>query len=127
VSVAIKKLEGVQSVNVSLNEGYADIKLKPTNKVTVEKVREVVRTNGFTPKDTQLRVAGKVVERGGKPALEVTGTDVVYLLTPAAKGGPELKADAAGKKVIVSGRVPESSKVNLNAPLSLEVLSLTVE
>lgn len=124
MSVAIKKLEGVESVKVSLNEGFADIKLKPGNKVTVEQVREVVRRNGFTPKDAQVEVAGKVIERGGKPALEVTGTEAVYALVPSPRHEtPDLAKQTAGREVVVNGRIPETAKAT--APLILEVHSVT--
>jgi copper chaperone CopZ len=126
VSVAIKKIEGVSSVQVSLNEGVADIVLKPRNKVTVEAVREVVRRNGFTPKDAQVQVAGQVVERGGKPALEVSEADVVYPLLPVA-AGPGLPKDATGKKVTVAGRIPEPGKQKDAEPLVLEVGSIKID
>ena len=41
VSVALEKIEGVELVKVSLNEGIADIKLKLGNKVTVEQIVQV--------------------------------------------------------------------------------------
>jgi copper chaperone CopZ len=66
VSVAVKKVNGVQDVKVSLNEGSADIKLKDGNKVGVEQIRDIIRKNGFTPKDAEVKVAGKVIERNGK-------------------------------------------------------------
>ena len=68
MSVALKKVNGVQDVKVSLNEGSAVIKLKDGNKVDVEQIREIIRKNGFTPKGAEVKVAGKVVERDGKPA-----------------------------------------------------------
>lgn len=45
--VAVQKLEGVEEVEVSLNEGYAEIALAPRSGVTVEGVRRVIRDNGF--------------------------------------------------------------------------------
>ena len=97
-------------MKISLNEGVADIKLKDGNKVTVEQIRSIIRKNGFTPKESRARVAGRVVERNGKPALEVTGLDQVYLLAdaPDAKGKVEQLKGRMGKQVVLSGQFPET-------------------
>ncbi len=110
MSVAIKKVNGVDSVKVSLNEGLADIKLRDGNKVTVEQLRSTIRKNGFTPKESEARVAGRVVERNGKPALEVTGLDLVYLLAdaPDAKGKVEQLNGRMGNQIVLSGELPET-------------------
>ena len=116
MSVALQKIEGVENVDVSLNEGSATIKLKSHNKVTVEQVREVIRKNGFTPKDTRVRVAGKLIERNGKPALEVSGLDQVLLLS-----GPREKFvgldQRTGQAAILVGTIHEA----INEPLMLTV------
>jgi len=127
VSVAIKRIEGVQSVRVSLNDGWADVKLEQGNKVSIERLRGVVRDNGFTPKEARVKVKGRLVERAGRPALEVTGSGVVYALSATAgRGAADLGKDGFGKHVIAEGRVPESTKQDA-APATLEVDSLTEE
>jgi copper chaperone CopZ len=80
VRVAVRKLEGVESVDVSLERGAATIALRPGNRITRPQLRQIIKNNGFTAKDATVTVIGTVVERGGKPALSVTGTDVVWLL-----------------------------------------------
>jgi copper chaperone CopZ len=105
VSVAIKKVDGVQDVKVSLNEGSAEVKLKDGNKVTVDQVRELIRKNGFTPKQSEVKVLGKVIERDGKPALDVTGLDLVYLL----EGDASKLKGMIGKEVLVTGQLPEAT------------------
>ncbi len=119
MSVAFKKVEGVESVNVSLNKGVADIKLRDGNKVTVEHVREVIRKNGFTPKESTVRVRGKVIERNGKPALEVGGPNGVLLLT----GDVADLSKSAGKDVVVSGVVPETA--GKNEPETIDVKTVS--
>jgi copper chaperone CopZ len=116
VSVAIKKVEGIDDVNVSLNEGNASIKLKPGNTVTVEQVREIVRKNGFTPKDATAKVAGTIIERDGKAALQVNGSDSVMLLT----GHERELAGLKGKKVLASVTFPETTSAQ-NKPSSVKV------
>ena len=78
--VAVQKLSGVESVNVSLEKASTDIQLRPRNAVTLEQLRSIVRNNGFTPKEAIVTVAGRLIERGGQPALEVTGASTVMLI-----------------------------------------------
>jgi hypothetical protein len=55
--------------------------LRPGNRIMLPQLRQIIRNNGFTTKDATVTVIGTVIERGGKPALSVTGTDVVWLVT----------------------------------------------
>lgn len=125
MSVAIKKLQGVEEAKVSLNEGVAIIKLKPGNTVTVAQIRKLVRSNGFTPKGTDVQVTGKLVEQGGRPALEVSGLGFVYQLKdhPDAKGKlTQLQKQSHGKDLTVRGHVPETAETDSSEPPVLEVL-----
>jgi copper chaperone CopZ len=111
VSVAIRKLEGVESVEVSLNEGAADVTLKPGNRVDPESIRQVARDNGFTPKGADVRVAGRLTEHEGEPALAVSGVGLVYRLAELPEGQgrlAELESLAMGKEVLVSGHLTET-------------------
>lgn len=120
----MQKVSGVESVEVSLNKGEALLRFKPGNSVTVEKIRQVVLDNGFTPKSADAEVAGKVIERNGKPALEVPGPDVVYLLTDHRRAAGEVNAlwKARGRDVLVKGHLPETStKGRAEEPRVLEV------
>ena len=71
MSVAIKKLDGVESVDVSLDKAGADIRLKPGNAITLPQLRRVIRQSGYPTKDAQVEARGTVVERNGKPALDL--------------------------------------------------------
>lgn len=105
MSVAIKKIEGVERVNVSLNEGMARIRLKPGNKVTLEQLRQAVKDNGFTPKDARVTAHGKITSTGGKLQLNVSGTNQVYQLSiapKAKKSKNDLQAEL-GKTLLVEG------------------------
>ena len=60
VSVAVKKIDGVESVEVTLNRGHAEIKLKPGNRVRIEQIWEAVRKQGLTPKEARVVVRGRL-------------------------------------------------------------------
>ena len=122
----MKRIEGVESVDVSLKEGTATVKLTPGNHVTVEQIRDAIQKNGFTPKAADVTIAGKVIERNGKPALAVSGSDLVYLLQESsdAKGKLNELRKQTGKDVIVTGHLPESSR-KTTEPQTLELRDFT--
>ena len=67
----MKKLEGVESVEVSLEKASADIKLKADNKITLPQIRRIIRSNGYPTKDAQITARGKIVDRDGKPVFDL--------------------------------------------------------
>jgi copper chaperone CopZ len=71
VSVALKKLDGVESVDVSLEKASADIRLKPGNAMTLPELRRIIRQSGYPTKDARVDARGTFVERNGKPALDL--------------------------------------------------------
>ena len=126
--VAVKKLDGVDSVDVSLNEGLAAVWFMSENRVTVKQVRDAIRSNGFTPKSADIRVRGRVVEANGTLTLEASGQSVRFLLVdhPERAGlGAQLRSGAVGRLVLLEGTVPESSKGG-EAAVTLQVRSFTV-
>jgi copper chaperone CopZ len=94
VRVAVEKLEGVESADVSLQFKTADVKLRPGNRVTLAKLRTVIKNSGFTAKESTVTLVGTIVERGGKPAVEATGLDAVLLIV-ADPGKPAAYKDVA--------------------------------
>jgi hypothetical protein len=61
-------------------------------------VREVLKENGFTAKQAVVAARGKIIERGGRPALQLAGLPQVLLL--------EGRAPSSGEDVMVHGIVP---------------------
>lgn len=107
--VVVGKIEGVRSVKVSLKEGVATIQFASTNRVTLAKIREAIRSNGFTPREAEVTVAGSLVQRGDTLTLAVPGTDDVFVLgdAPDAVGTvAELRRRAAGGRVVLTGQLP---------------------
>jgi copper chaperone CopZ len=95
--IVMKKVEGVESVDVSLERASMDIQLRPGNRVTLGQLRQIVKNTGFTAKDASVTAIGTLVERGGKPGLDVTATNTVWLLAPDAKNTDAY--DAASRRL----------------------------
>jgi copper chaperone CopZ len=112
VRVAVKKIEGVDSVTVSLNQGLATMTFKPDNRVAVEQVRNAIRQNGFSPKGADVRVQGRVVERDGGLALETLPGTRGYALVDHPEANDvvsSLRRTALGRMVVLNGVVPETA------------------
>ena len=110
--VAIGKIDGVESVEVSLNEGVARIRLQSGNKVRLEQFTRAVEEKGFTPKAARVTVRGTIVVEGDKLQFRVVGTGDSYALSLERKGAPtadQLK-EQAGKPIEIDGVVPAPDK-----------------
>jgi copper chaperone CopZ len=83
VEKGLEKVEGVKDATVSLNEGYAAVTLAPDNSVILEKIRQIIRDNGFTPKDATVVVSGAVARGNGNQLMLTTGGGQEYALVAA--------------------------------------------
>jgi copper chaperone CopZ len=127
VRVAVGKIEGVQSVKVSLKEGVATIQLAPANRVTLARIRDAIRKNGFTARQAEVRVAGTLVHRGDTLVLVVPGTDEMFILQdPPTSSGmvAEGRQRGQGVRVVLTGQVPAPGRRRSGGPERLLVRSL---
>lgn len=83
--VAVLKLSGVESVNISLERAITDVQLKPGNSITLDQLRTIIKNNGFTTRETTVTVVGMLIERAGQPTLEVTGTNTEMIVAADPK------------------------------------------
>ena len=125
--VAVQKLPGVESVNVSLERASTEIQLRPGNSITLEQLRSIIKNNGFTAKEATVTVVGKLIERGGQPALDVTGTNTVMLIVADPKQPAIFKQvqDRLGAKASVLIRMTGVVESNADLPdrITVRVLS----
>ena len=85
----MQKLDGVESARVSLKDGLTILDLKPSNRITLAEVRQVIKRNGFVSKDAQVVARGEPKTIDGRRIFEVLGTDEKLTL----EGEPERVAD----------------------------------
>ncbi len=99
----MKKIQGVELVKVSLNQGRATIVFKPGNSVRLEQIRKAVTEQGFTPKEARVKAVGDLtVASNGHLQLRVSGSNEVFLVmeTPHTDWRKN-----AGNNVLVSGMI----------------------
>ena len=81
----MQKVDGVQSVKVSLRDGLTILDLRQDNAVTLARLRQVIKDSGFVAKEAQVLARGQAIDDRGAPAFEVGGTKERLLLTSPAR------------------------------------------
>src|SRR5580692_7520053 len=122
VDVALKKVAGVESVEVSLNKGLAAVKLKPGNTVSVPQLWKLIHENGYTPKVTNVSARGELASVQGQLQLKVSGTSEVLALIADPKETLVYSevARKLGQTVIVQGLMIPAKDLKTPVPLQVE-------
>jgi hypothetical protein len=81
----MQKVDGVQTVRVSLKEGLTVLELRPDNTVTLSQLRTVIKNNGFVSKDAQILARG--TPRDGIFEVGGTGERLTVSAPPTAVDG----------------------------------------
>jgi copper chaperone CopZ len=108
IHVSMKGIEGVDTVDVDLNTGLVTIQLVPGNNAAMRQFNQAVEKNGFTHKDAEIIVRGKLAGSANAPVLEVTGTQDRYALSPMAASLDIVSL--LSKTVTVTGELPQAPK-----------------
>jgi copper chaperone CopZ len=121
VDVALKKVAGVESVEVSLNKGLATVKLKPGNTVTISQLWELIHKNGYTPKTTLVSVRGELANLNGAIQLKVSETKDALPLVADSKNAAAFAETSKrlGQTVIVQGAMTPVKDLKATVPLQV--------
>ena len=121
VNVALKKVAGVESVDVSLNKGLAAIKLKPGNTVSVPQLWQLIHEKGYTPKATTVSVRGNLANIQGRLQLKVSGTNETLALVSDSKNASAYgeAQKKLGQTVIIKGVMAPAK--DLKAPVPFQI------
>ena len=76
----MQKVDGVQNVRVSLNDGLTILDFKPGNAVTLSTLRRIIKDNGFVSKEANLVARGRP---SGERLFVVGGTNEQLTLSAA--------------------------------------------
>ena len=117
MSVGLKRIRGVESVDVNLKEGMTRIELAAGNTVRIERVRDTIKGVGLTPQEARVRARGKAVESGGKWTFQLEGSDQSY---PVPEG--KLLRQHAGRIVTIEGVL--GAQTDPRTPPNLEVTAV---
>jgi copper chaperone CopZ len=117
VEQGLSKLPGVTAVRVSLNEGKAVAEFAPDSTTTLAQIREVIRHNGFTPKDARVTLVGRLVREGDRWWIDA-GAGARWLLDAPDHTLPDAQAPASANEVTLQVVAPET----LSTPPTVRVI-----
>jgi len=109
VRVSLTSVSGVDSVDVSLANGLAAVKMKPSNTTSLKQLQTAITKNGFTMKQSAATVVGTAVVDSGRAQLKVSGSNEMLDLIPQGQATP-IASSLNGKSVLVEGVIPETAK-----------------
>ena len=121
VDVALKKMSGVDTVDVSLNKGLATVKLRPGNTASVPQFWQLLHEKGYTPKTTAVSVRGELAGEPEHLQLKVLDTKDVLNLAPDPKSAAAYNGAAKkiGQPVIVHGVMVPGKDLKALVPLQV--------
>ncbi|MEO9885055.1 MAG: heavy metal-associated domain-containing protein [Balneola sp.] len=76
----IKKMDGVQSASVSLNNGLLSAVLNKENKLTLEELRNAIENSGFKAQSADIVVQGSLTKGEGKSFILKVSSGEEFLL-----------------------------------------------
>jgi len=81
----MQKVDGVQGVKVKLNDGLTILDLKPGNTITLAKIRQIIKNNGFVSKEAAVVARGAPSDAGADLQFTVSGTNEQLALSEAPR------------------------------------------
>lgn len=105
----IQKMDGIQSVSVSLNDGLLKTSLKQNNALTLQAIRQAVEESGFKAKEAMISASGTITKsESGKYILEINAGER-FILKAENKSTLDRLSEAEGT-IVVSGKAENSEK-----------------
>jgi cation transport ATPase len=106
----LKRMDGLQEVRVSLNDGKAYLGLATENELTLRSIQEEVKKNGFSAKKAEVTLMGNAKKEDGQWFIETDNERfAVSQDTPT-----ELIQKLAIGRTSVSGTVQDEEDDNLS-------------
>ena len=122
----LKKVEGVEKLNIDINAGEAVLKVKAGTTLAassgteekapvglVAQVQKAVKEGGFTPRELVATVEGQVVAQGGTWRLRVIETGEVLALKNNGKEAELQQATSKGPVTLTGALQTEGSALTL--------------
>jgi hypothetical protein len=120
VGVALKKLNGVETVQVKLNSGLAMVHLKSGNRIQLQDLRKAVESHGFSTGGAIIKFTGKINSENNKTWVEVSGIDEILYLNEVTANSIRIEN---GKALMLKGKIEAPNKDSKNERFFLTELN----
>jgi copper chaperone CopZ len=119
----LKNLDGIEKVKVSLNDGKAYLNLASDNALTLQKMQEEVKSNGFSARDAKVSLKGRVVKNNNQLILKVNQESFLVSPESAPNVLNKIKTLKEGESVKVEGEVAEEEEAGNSWKIRLTEVS----
>lgn len=123
--VALKKVEGLAQVDVSLKQGKAKVVFNPQNRTSYSAIRRAITDNGFNVREAHFVAYGTLRSEGGRFRFEVSGTQDWFQAVADSPAVAEQLQTLAGQTVVIRGTFPASESSVL--PTQFQVQSVEAD
>ena len=120
MGVALKKLKGVETVQVKLNSGLAIVHLKSGNRILLQDLRKAVEGRGFSTGAAIVKFTGTINSEDNKTWVEVSGIEEVLYLNAGTANSIKIEN---GKALMLQGKI-EAPRKNSEDSLLTELHTL---
>lgn len=101
--VAVGKVSGVESVDVTLKRGVAHIRMREANAVSLADLRRIIKDAGYTSREATITAQGQLVREGRGLSLLVSGSGERFDLVPSPSSAVALEQAASSASVEIVG------------------------
>ena len=105
----IQKMDGIESVSVSLNDGVLNATLKQNNVLTLKAIRQAVEESGFKAKEATISASGTIIKNESGNYILETNAGERFMLKAENKSTFDRISEAEGA-ITVSGKAENSGK-----------------
>ena len=116
----LKKMDGLQNVRVSLNDGKAYLELADNNKLSLKQIQEEVKKNGFSAKNAEVVIRGKLLNKNGDFEIQ-TGAETYSIVNSSSE---DLNSKLKSGTVRLKGIVQDEEDGNLSDHWKIKVTEI---
>ncbi|MDX1760528.1 heavy metal-associated domain-containing protein [Salinimicrobium sp. 3283s] len=116
----LKKMDGIEKVRVSLNDGKAYLDLTANNNLSLKQIQEEVKVNGFSAKNAEIVLEGQLVKENNTLKIRVNNEE--YYLTSNTE--QSLINSLQPAKVKVRGIVQDEGDGKLNGKWKIKIMEV---
>ena len=116
----LKKMDGIEKVRVSLNDGKAYLDLTANNSLSLKQIQEEVKQNGFSARNAEVVLEGQLIKKDN--ALKIRVKNEEYYLTLNTE--QSLVNSLQPGKVKVRGIVQDEEDGKLNGKWKIKIMEV---
>lgn len=96
---ALKKIDGVEAVDLSIEQASVEIRLRADNRVTLTQIRREMRAFGHPTRDAEITAKGQVIEQAGKAVFDLLNGSILELAS-RPDPAPAAVVDITGRSTL---------------------------